>query len=176
MNPYKAAVFLDRDGTLMEEVDYCRDPRAVRLFEGTRQALAALKQAGFLNVIVTNQAGIGRGIFTQDQYEAVHAELLRQIGPDLIDATYYCPEAPPSNSGRRKPAPGMVFEAASDLGIDLSRSFMVGDKASDVECGQRAGLKTILVQTGYGQEQRGCTPDALVKDIQAATTFILSQL
>ena len=176
MKPYKAAVFLDRDGTLMEEVDYCSDPKNVRLLAGTREALASLKAAGFLNIIVTNQSGIGRGIFTQSQYEAVHAELMRQIGYGLIDATYYCPEAPPSQSGRRKPAPGMLLEAAHDLSIDLSRSFIVGDKSSDVECGKNAGVRTVLVQTGYGASQRDCAPDALVGDIQAAAAFIISSL
>lgn len=176
MKPYKAAVFLDRDGTLMEEVDYCLDPKDVQLFEGTRDALAALKGAGFLNVIVTNQSGIGRGVFSLEQYEAVHRELLHQIGPGLIDATYYCPEAPPSDSGRRKPAPGMLLEASHDLSIDLSRSFMIGDKASDVECGKNARVTSVLVRTGYGAKQQDCTPDALVEDIRAAAAFIISTL
>lgn len=176
MDSYKAAVFLDRDGTLMEEVDYCSDPGKVRLIEGTPEALGRLKRAGFLTVILTNQSGIGRGYFTEAQYEQVHMELLRQIGPGLIDAAYYCPEAPGTASQRRKPAPGMLLEAARDLHIDLTRSFVIGDKTSDIQCGRNAGVRTVLVQTGYGTQQEGCAPDALVKDINAAVDFILSTL
>lgn len=176
MNRYNAAVFLDRDGTLMEEVDYCSDPEKVCLIEGTSDALGRLKKAGFLNVIVTNQSGIGRGYFTEEQYCAVHQELLRQIGPGLIDAAYHCPDTPELASQRRKPAPGMLLEAARELHIDLSRSFVIGDKTSDVECGRNAGVRTVLVQTGYGKDQAGCSPDALVRDINAAVEFILSTL
>jgi len=105
------AVFLDRDGTLMEEVDYCRDPAKVRLLPGVIAGLARLKAAGFRAVIITNQSGIGRGRITEVEYAAVHARLLALIGPGLIDATYYCPDAPDHPSTHRKPLPGMVHEA-----------------------------------------------------------------
>src|SRR5215813_13703090 len=114
------AVFFDRDGTLMEEVEYCSDPTAVRVYPGVPEALARLKAAGYLVVIVTNQSGIARGLITEVQYSAVHTEFLRQAGAGLIDASYYCAEGPESGSNRRKPQPGMVLEAAADLGIDLS--------------------------------------------------------
>jgi len=144
------AVFFDRDGTLMEDTHYCGDPALVQVYPGVPQALRRLKDAGFAIFVITNQAGIGRGIITEEQYHAVQAEFLRQLGPGLIDRTYYCPDAPSASSARRKPAPGMVLEAAADFAIDLAQSWMVGDKCADVECGRRAGARTILVRTGYG--------------------------
>ena len=152
------AVFFDRDGTLMEDVHYCADPKLVKLYPGAREALRRLKQAGFGIYIITNQSGIGRGLMTAGQYEAVEAEFERQLGRDLLDGAYYCPDAPDTPSTRRKPEPGMVLQAAAEHGIDLKRSYFVGDKAADIECGRRAGTRTILVLTGYGPQQT-CTPD-----------------
>ncbi len=122
----RRAVFFDRDGTLMHEVEYCSDPANVRLIPGVPEALEELKRAGFLTIIVTNQAGIGRGLFTEAQYQAVQQELLRQIGAHRIDASYFCPDPPGAPSLRRKPEPGMVLEAAADFQIDLAASFFGG--------------------------------------------------
>lgn len=170
----RPAVFFDRDGTLMEEVHYCSDPSTVRLYPGVRDALARLQAAGFINVIITNQSGIGRGFISPEQYSAVHKELLRQIGDDhLVTATYHCPDAPPTPSLRRKPAPGMVLEAAQEHGIDLAHSWFIGDKKADVECGKAAGTRTILVQTGYGAQETEVNPDFLAKDVVAAVEIIL---
>lgn len=155
----------------MEEVNYCRDPADVRLIPGTAEALARLKASGFLNIVITNQSGIGRGWISESEYEAVHDELLRQIGSENIDAAYYCPEVPGPNQRRRKPSPEMVLEAARDFGIDLGKSFFVGDKAIDIECGRRAGVSTVLVRTGYGESD--CNPDFTAKDIVDAVCFIL---
>jgi D-glycero-D-manno-heptose 1,7-bisphosphate phosphatase len=174
-SPPRPAVFLDRDGTLMEEVEYCRDPAKVRLIPGVREALQSLKAAGFLNVIITNQSGIGRGWISPAEYEAVHARLIELIGSELIDAVYFCPDVPGQPSDRRKPAPGMVLEAARDLEIDLSRSWFVGDKASDVMCGRSAGTKTILVETGYGAREV-CEADFRVADLTAASQAIIGTL
>ena len=165
------AVFLDRDGTLMEEVHYCADPGLVKLFPGVPAALQRLKDAGFRNIIITNQSGIGRGLFTEAQYHSVHAELLRQMGPNLIDATYYCPDMP-GPSFRRKPNPGMVLEAAAEYAIDLAESYFIGDKIADIQCGQRAGTRTILVSTGYGKGQI-CDPDFRAHDLIEAVRFVL---
>ncbi|XHR29926.1 MAG: D-glycero-alpha-D-manno-heptose-1,7-bisphosphate 7-phosphatase [Chthoniobacteraceae bacterium] len=179
MSALRPAVFLDRDGTLMEEVNYCSDPALVRVFPCTGDALRELNCNGFLCVIITNQAGIGRGYFTETQYQAVQAELIRQIdggaAPSLVAATYFCPDAPSTPSARRKPEPGMVLEAARDLGIDLARSWFVGDKRADVECGQRAGTRTVLVETGYGCQEvaAGVSPNFIAKDIVAAVALIL---
>ena len=98
-----------------------------------------MKQAGFRTFVVTNQSGIGRGLITEAQYRAVQEELLRQIGDRAIDASYFCPDAPGVPSARRKPEPGMVLEAAADFDLDLARSWFIGDKSADIECGRRAG-------------------------------------
>jgi len=161
------AVFFDRDGTLMEEVQYCSDPARVRVYPGAPEALRELRAAGFRAFAITNQSGIGRGLFTEAQYRAVHDEFLRQLGADLIDASYFCPDAPGTPSTRRKPEPGMVLEAAAQFGIDLENSFFIGDKAADIECGRRAGTRTILVLTGYGAGQR-CHSDFTARDVAEA--------
>src|SRR5580692_1962337 len=120
----RAAVFFDRDGTLMEEANYCGDPAQVKVYPGIPAALRALRQAGFLNLIVSNQSGIGRGLITEEQYHAVQKELLRQIGESLIDGSYFCPDAPSETpSPRRKPAPGMLLEASAEFGIELGASY-----------------------------------------------------
>jgi D-glycero-D-manno-heptose 1,7-bisphosphate phosphatase len=169
----KPAVFLDRDGTLMEEVDYCRNPKDVHVFPRVQKHLYRLRQAGFLLVVITNQAGIGRGLFTEKEYAKVHREFLAQIGPGLIDYTYYCADHPDHASDRRKPGIGMIREAARDFHIDLAHSWFVGDKASDIACGQNAGLKTILVATGYGGTTDACRPDYRACDIATAVDHIL---
>jgi len=169
------AVFLDRDGTLMRDVDYCGDPAKVEVYPEASRALRQLKEKGYKLVIITNQSGIGRGYFTEDEYRAVEAEFFRQLGRDLIDASYYCPDLPTSTSVRRKPGPGMVFEAQRDHRIDLRRSFFIGDKASDIGCGQNAGVRTILVQTGYGAGENNCRPDWVARDIAEAAEIILKE-
>jgi len=169
------ALFLDRDGVLMEEVHYCADPALVRVYPGAAEALRKARAAGFRTVVVTNQSGIGRGLMTEAQYRAVEAEFLRQLGQGIIDASYFCPDAPGVPSARRKPAPGMVLEAAADLDLDLARSFFIGDKSADIECGRRAGARTVLVLTGYGREQRA-EPEFTAADIVEAVELILKTL
>ena len=169
------AVFLDRDGTLMRDVDYCGDPGKVEVYPAAAPALRRLKENGYKLVLITNQSGIGRGYFTEDQYRVVETEFLRQLGDGLIDASYHCPDLPTSTSIRRKPGPGMVFEAQRDQCLDLRRSFFVGDKASDIGCGQNAGVRTILVQTGYGADQKNCGADWIARDIAHAADIILEQ-
>jgi histidinol-phosphate phosphatase family protein len=166
------AVFFDRDGTLMEEVEYCDDPAKVRVYPGVPEALRKIKEAGFRTFIITNQSGIGRGWITEAQYLAVQDELMRQLGEEAIDAVYFCPDPPGTPSSRRKPEPGMVREAAAAYDIDLARSFFIGDKSDDIECGRRAGVRTILVLTGYGAQQR-CQPDFTVQDVTQAAPLVL---
>ena len=168
------AVFFDRDGTLMEEVHYCGDPAQVRVYAGVSDGLKRLKDAGFRTFIVSNQSGIGRGLISEAQYLAVQAELLSQIGEAWIDASYFCPDAPGMPSTRRKPEPGMLLEAAAEFDIDLARSYVIGDKAVDVECGRRACVKTILVLTGYGGEQ-DCAPDYRARDVVEAIGMVLAK-
>ena len=168
----RRAVFFDRDGTLMRDVHYCGDPAKVEVFPGVPGALRRLHQAGFVAVVVSNQSGIGRGLITETQYHAVEREFLRQVGAGLIDATYFCPDPPDVPSTRRKPEPGMLLDAAKELELDLARSWLVGDKSSDIECGRRAGVRTILVLTGYGAQQN-CQPDFTVAGAVEAVSTIL---
>ncbi len=171
-----AAVFLDRDGTLMRDVDYCADPRKVEVFAGAGAALTSLKEAGFRLVIITNQSGIGRGYITEENYRAVEQELERQLGAGLIDATYHCPHAPDESCSCRKPAPEMVQRAAAEHQLDLAKSYFIGDKETDLACGRSAGTKTILVQTGYGQSANTSLADFVAPDLAAAAKFILASL
>lgn len=169
------AVFLDRDGTIMREVNYCGDPARVEVFAGASEALRRLKRAGFKLIVITNQSGIARGYFTEADYRAVENELERQLGPDVIDATYFCADHPDAPSLRRKPNPGMIFEAEREHRLDLRHSFFLGDKRIDAECARNAGVRAILVQTG--QEHHADADDAadwIAADLSAAADIILA--
>jgi len=168
----RPALFLDRDGTLMEEVDHCCDPKDVRAIEGAAAELARARSLGWASIIVTNQSGIGRGYFTEEQFHAVQRELIRQL-EGLIDASYMALDHPDNPSSRRKPAPGMILEAAAEHGLDLSRSWMIGDKALDIEAGKNAGVRTILVETGYGSKVTDCSPDHRVPTVVEAIRLVL---
>ena len=157
----------------MHDADYCSDPKQVQIFPGVPEALRHLKSKGFKLIIITNQSGIGRGFFTLEQYRAVEAETLRQLGDSLIDATYFCPDVPGVPSKCRKPAPGMIFQAARDHDVDLSRSFFIGDKEIDAECAHNAGIRAIRVQTGFDKMTDGSRADWIAKDFPAATKIIL---
>jgi D-glycero-D-manno-heptose 1,7-bisphosphate phosphatase len=170
------AVFVDRDGTIMENVDYCSDPKQVRIFPGVPEALRRLKSNGFKLIIITNQSGIGRGFFTIEQYRAVEAEVLRQLGDGLIEACYFCPDVPGQHSSCRKPAPGMILQATREHRIDLSRSFFIGDKEIDAECGRNAGVRTIRVQTGFERDLTSSIADWIASDFASAAKIILDLL
>ena len=169
----RPAVFFDRDGTLMEEVHYCSDPALVKAFPGAAASLGRLREAGWLIVVVTNQSGLASGKISPSQYRAVESELNRQLG-GLVDAAYFCADDPSSPSPRRKPGTGMIEEAVRDLGIDRSKSWMVGDKDIDIECGRAAGCRTILVRTGYGSLHAGSRPDFHAEDVCEAADLILA--
>jgi D-glycero-D-manno-heptose 1,7-bisphosphate phosphatase len=170
-----AAVFIDRDGTIIEDADYCSHPKQVKVFPGVSEALRLLKSHGFKLIVITNQSGIGRGFFTVDEYRAVESEVSRQLGHDLLDGTYFCPDIPGQHSSHRKPSPGMVLEAIREHGIDRTRSFFVGDKEIDVECGRNAGVRTIRVQTGFDREINGSAADWVARDLPAAVRIILDR-
>ena len=154
------AVFLDRDGTLIEEVHYLKDPQKVQVLEGVFEALHCLIQHQIPLFIVTNQSGIGRGLIQLDEYEAVHQrlmELFSQAGI-FIQKTDYCPYHPESGIGPykqdsedRKPKPGMILKACQEFSINPQNIVMVGDKMDDVFAGQNAGGKGVLLLTGYGK-------------------------
>lgn len=180
----RAAVFLDRDGTLIREADYLADPDDVELLPGVVEALEELRNAGLALVVVTNQSGIARGLYTEDDYQRVAARLDRMLEERgaPVDATYHCPHHP-DFSGRcpcRKPDLGMHRAAARLLGLDLAASYFVGDKPSDVLAARSAGGKGILVRTGYGRrtEAAGTVPPGVevVDDVGAAARWIVTDL
>ena len=157
----------------MEDVDYCGAPKDVRVFAGASAALGRLKQAGYKLLVITNQSGIGRGYFDDQEYRAVEAEVDRQLGAGLIEATYYCPHLPADKCKCRKPSPEMIVRAAADHNLNLARSFLIGDKASDIESGRNAGVKTVLVRTGYGKETDAQLADYVAEDLAEAAEWIL---
>jgi len=180
----KRAVFLDRDGVLIEEKHYLHKPEDVALFPDAGVALSRLQAEGFLLVVVTNQAGVGRGYYTLEDVHKVHERVradYRQHGVEFTHI-YVAPEAPHEPNRGRKPSPQFLFEARDAYGIDLARSFMIGDKLIDLECGWNAGVKqSILVRTGYGAKTEKESAPILadkhalvVDDLSAASEAILA--
>jgi D-glycero-D-manno-heptose 1,7-bisphosphate phosphatase len=145
----RPAIFIDRDGTLIEDEDYLADPAMMRVFDFSAEALQILKEKGYLLIIITNQSGVGKGLLSENDVRAVHEALRREIR-DRIDAFYFCPHHPDASCQCRKPELGMVEQALEDFPIDLANSWFVGDKKIDVETGFNAGMGTALVLTGYG--------------------------
>jgi D-glycero-D-manno-heptose 1,7-bisphosphate phosphatase len=141
------AVFVDRDGTVIEDPGYLSDPDGVRLVPGAADALALLRDRGFRLVVVSNQSGIARRLISEAQATAVHERFLAELARRgvRLDDVRYCPHGPDEGCSCRKPLPGLLVDAAAELDVDLARSFMVGDKGSDVEAGRRAGCTTILL-------------------------------
>lgn len=167
------AVFLDRDGTLMEEVNYCKDPNLVAVFDGVGESLIALKAAGFLTILVTNQSGIAKGIISADEYACVHGRLLDLLPENCLDDSFMCPDSSETPSHRRKPAPGMLMEAAERWNIDLRRSWIIGDKDIDIACGLSAGVPGILVRTGHGRHAVGTGARHVAENFREATAWLL---
>lgn len=194
--PGRPAVFLDRDGTINEEVKYLGSPHQLRLIPGAAQAVARLNQAGIPVIVVTNQSGIARGYYTEDDVQQVHAyldKLLADHGAS-VDAYYYCPHHPGAIVKKylvdcecRKPRTGMLSAAAAQENVSLAHAYMVGDKRSDLRAAVNAGARGILVRTGYGKEveaellrEAEATGAALVTnivdDLSAAVDHILAAL
>jgi D-glycero-D-manno-heptose 1,7-bisphosphate phosphatase len=184
----RPAVFLDRDGSLIEEVSYLARPEQVRLLPGVADALRELRAAGLACVVVTNQSAVGRGMMTEAELEGVHAEFRRQLAGAgaMVDAIYHCPLAPRGSDKTviehpdRKPGPGMLLRAARDLGLDVARSWIVGDGVCDLLAGRNAGCRaSLLVRTGHD-----LTPalahlgpdDEVVDNFPAAARLILQAL
>jgi D-glycero-D-manno-heptose 1,7-bisphosphate phosphatase len=158
----RRAVFLDRDGTVIEDVGYPRDPDLVRFLPGAVDALRTLAGEGFALVLISNQSGIGRGLISPAQAAAVHDRVVAGLAEQgiTLDAVRYCPHGPQDGCACRKPQPGMLLDAASELDIDLARSFSVGDKPSDTEAGRRAGTRTIQL---LGAHPAGPDADVLAR-------------
>lgn len=186
----RSAVFLDRDGTLIEEVGYLDRPERVQLYPWSVDAIRALNRAGLRVVMVTNQSGVARGFFTEAVVDAVHAHIraLLAEGGAHLDAYYYCPHHPDGRIPEysrvcdcRKPGRALVDRAISEFDIDPAQSFAVGDRWFDVGLAQTVGARGVLVRTGYGadEEQRpqaGLRADAVVNNLVEATAWILQRV
>jgi len=152
------AVFFDRDGTLVVDKHYLSDPSQLEILPGVPGALKRLQDAGFKLFIVTNQSGIGRGYYTLDDMHRVNTRLMADLAPHGVrfEKVYFAPEAPEQPSRGRKPSPQFLFDARDEFGLDLSESYMVGDKPIDLECGWNAGVKgSILIRTKHGAGLEG---------------------
>ena len=176
----RRAVFLDRDGTLIQERDYLADPEVVSLLPGVPEALHLLTGAGFALVVVTNQSGIARGLYTLDDYHAVARRLDEELGRTGVelDATFFCPHHPDLTGPCecRKPGTGMYVRAARELGLDLAGSYFVGDRQKDVAPAATLGGTGILVRTGYGLEEEVAVEEGtvVVDSLLDAARLILS--
>ena len=187
----RPAVFMDRDGCLIEEVGYLNHPSRVRILPRTAAAVCRLNAAGIPALMATNQAGIARGYFSEATLAEINAEVVRQLelAGARLDGLYVCTHHPTAGSPPhrqlcecRKPKPGLLHRAAEELGLDLSRSVMVGDKPSDVEAGQAAGAAGVLVLTGYGRgeweyQRQAWTvePDHVAEDLLDAVVWALGR-
>jgi D-glycero-D-manno-heptose 1,7-bisphosphate phosphatase len=165
------AVFLDRDGTIVADAEYLADPDDLELLPGAGAALARLQRAGFLLALVTNQSGVGRGYFPESAVRAQQARLAELLQPFGVTfaATRYCPHHPDAACACRKPKPGMLLDAGRELRVDFGRSWMIGDKPSDVEAGRAAGCRTVIVAG-----QTSLAADFAAADLAAAAELILA--
>ncbi len=173
----RAAVFLDRDGTIIAERHYLSDPAGVELLPGAAEGLRRMRALGLPLVVVTNQSGVGRGYFGMDAVERVHGRLIELLAAEGVEIAgiYSCPHAPDQACGCRKPSPGLIERAARELGLDPAQCFVIGDKPCDVDLGLGAGATSFLVRTGYGQRhaQAGdCAPHHVVADLAEAAALI----
>jgi len=184
------AVFLDRDGTINEEVNYLKDLRDLKLLPGAAEAIKLLNEHSFKVVVITNQSGVARGYLTEEKLEEIHEEMRRQLSEKgaHLDAIYYCPHHPTQGKGKyrkncwcRKPNPGMLEKAARELGLDLPKCYLVCDKLIDLQAGLRADCKTVLVLTGYGKEysdekvEGTINIDYVAKSLKDADEWITNQ-
>jgi len=173
----RPAVFIDRDGTLIEDLDYLADPAKMRVFDFSREALELLRDQGYLIIVVTNQSGVARGLLTESDVRSVHSALGESLA-GLIDAYYFCPHGPNDGCRCRKPAVGMIEDALSEHSIDIVNSWMIGDKQIDIETGFNAGMSTALVMTGYGElhvRELDRMPDVVADNVLEAAKEILAR-
>jgi D-glycero-D-manno-heptose 1,7-bisphosphate phosphatase len=175
------AVFLDRDGTINEDTGYVSDPEGLVVLPGAGEAIRRLNEQGIKVIVITNQSGVGRGYYTANDVMAVNERLeeLLLLDGARLDGIYYCPHRPDQLCGCRKPETGLIVRAAAEHEIDLKRSFVVGDKAADVEMAKRAEAKGILVLTGKGAEEEEKleeSPDFTAKDILDAIMWIMEDM
>lgn len=159
--PGSPALFLDRDGTVIENSPYLAEPEGVRVLPGARDAIAAFRAAGFAIIMVTNQSAVARGLCSAEQYRAVETRVLERLGPKYVDVVYACPFHPDGagpfacEHAWRKPGAGMLLDAAERFGLNLARSWIVGDSLTDMQAGANAGARHLVhVATGHGEAER----------------------
>lgn len=179
----RPAVFLDRDGTINVDRGYVYLPEQFDFIPGAVEAIRRLNEVGALVVVVTNQGGVGHGLYTEADVRSLHEYMSTELerAGATVDAYYYCPQHPDAiveeyrgDDACRKPNPGMIERAAAEHGIDVAASWMVGDKVSDIEAGRRAGARTVLVRTGYGAEHEPrANADVVEDDLAGAVELIL---
>ena len=185
------AIFIDRDGTISYEVGYVNHPDRFKIFPFSGRAIQMINASPFLAIVVTNQAGVARGYFTEDLIPVVHERLKQQLAEEgaYLDAIYYCPHHPAGSVKEyaidcpcRKPKPGMLYKAKDDFNIDLEKSYVIGDKITDIELAKNVGAKGVFVLTGYGlgeyTYQRNSwkvKPDFVAKDLLEAVEWILKE-
>jgi len=180
----RRAVFLDRDGTVIRQVELLHNPSELRIFPSASKAIKQINKLGYIVVIITNQPVVAQGIMGPAEVDKIHALLIDRLGKHgaKIDAVYFCPHHPNASIKKyrvvcrcRKPRPGMILRAAKEHGIDLKKSFFVGDSTQDTLAANRAKVKMILVKTGHGGKdswQHGGTPDFTAKNLTEATKII----
>jgi D-glycero-D-manno-heptose 1,7-bisphosphate phosphatase len=179
--PSERAAFLDRDGTVIEEVHYLAEPDRIAFVPGAFEALRLLRAAGYSLVIVTNQSGIARGLYSADQYRAVEARMEEMLAAEgiTIDAAFFCPHHPDFSGpcDCRKPLLGMYREAERNLGLDLAASVYIGDRLRDVEPALKLGGRGVLVRTGFGRAEADRAPDVIdvVDDVLAAARLVVAK-
>jgi len=173
----RPAIFLDRDGTIIDEIGYLGEPEKVYFYPGAVEAMKKLQDAGYLLIVVTNQSGIGRGFFSEETAAAVNISMLNKLLEQgvVVSATYFCPHHPDAQCRCRKPETLMAERATRDLGVDATQSWMIGDTARDVVMGDASGLQTALVETG--KADKGDLPDGTfrIQDLSMAAAYILER-
>lgn len=170
------AVFIDRDGTMAEDVNYCCCPEDLKLFLSTAKAIKLLNQNGLKVIVVTNQSGIARGYLTEEIVTKIHDKMENELTKEgaHVDAIYYCPHHPDDGCDCRKPKPGLILRAAKEHHIDLQHSFVVGDLQIDIDLGKAVGCKTILIGTPPPMKDGVTKPDVVVSDLLKAAQAILT--
>jgi D-glycero-D-manno-heptose 1,7-bisphosphate phosphatase len=189
-SPKNRAVFIDRDGTLNEDIGYVSSREELVLFPWASESVRLVNEAGWLAVVITNQSGIARGMYSEQTLSSIHSEMIGRLAESgaRVDAIYYCPHHPRIGNSQykkicdcRKPQTGMLKRAAEELNIDLTRSFVIGDKSSDINLAENAGAHGVLVLTGYGREtlnSRGrwpCSPEIVSENLLEAVKTILGR-
>lgn len=183
----RIAVFMDRDGTITEEMGYLKEPEKLRLIPRSGEAIRLLNEKGILTIVVSNQSGVARGYFTEKTVRETHQKLKKLLAEKgaYLDGIYYCPHHPEFGPPKyrkdcncRKPKPGMLEKAAKKFNLDLKKCYVIGDKVDDIKLAQNVGAKGILVLTGYGRKSKSkkINPDHTVKNLYRAVGWIINEI